>query len=139
MNMHMAVNLIVMWIPDSLAYLDVLSYTLGGSIWADGLLFSITVLWFVSKHQANKAQEEGGSITFYSWKPCSIYLFLLHCACLQQSRDKCTQKKHFLDHWVFWNIVTVIDFHSFFRNVPMAQLTEIHLRKFMPSFSHMEV
>ena len=28
MNMHMAVNLIVMWIPDSLAYLDVLSYTL---------------------------------------------------------------------------------------------------------------
>lgn len=64
MNMHMAVNLIVMWIPDSLAYLDVLSYTLRGSIWADGLLFSITVLWFVSKHQANKAQEEGGSITF---------------------------------------------------------------------------
>lgn len=92
MNMHMAVNLIVMWIPDSLAYLDVLSYTLGGSIWADGLLFSITVLWFVSKHQANKAQEEGGSITFYSWKPCSFYLFLLHCACLQQSRDKCSQK-----------------------------------------------
>lgn len=69
MNMHMAVNLIVMWILDSLAYLDVLSYTLGGSIWADGLLFSITVLWFVSKHQANKAQEEGGNITFYSENP----------------------------------------------------------------------
>lgn len=80
MNMHMAVNLIVMWIPDSLAYLDVLSYTLRGSIWADGLLFSITVLWFVSKHQANKAQEEGGSITFYSWKPCSLSI-LKHCNC----------------------------------------------------------